>query len=277
MGMIKNLWRGFRGGPDFTEVNHLNASLENIQFSVELPYSNIITEEPPRPIHFPFLNEGWFEENAKSLKHYHYVNVDTQAWYYVPAVVSLPNGELGSLWLSTRIKRIPDEKNISAFDLNKLGEHLIDEYESFYNAPLDNGDRGAFKGKNTKIRQDVIAFGTSKDRTEPWSQEQIERETNLRLANYGYAPLEAHKIKTINGRPWVFYEEHTSIHTLSKNKIYCMPLSEKFYLAMDFGYKVGPGDKFKLWKDHAEAAEKRIMESVKLIIPNDELALTHQA
>jgi hypothetical protein len=46
---------------------------------------------------------------------------------------------------------------------------------------------------------------------------------------------------------------------------------------MRFRYRVDIHDKFKLWKDHAEAAEKRIMESVKLTIPNDERALTHQA
>ncbi|MFC3151482.1 hypothetical protein ACFOEK_10630 [Litoribrevibacter euphylliae] len=275
MGMIKNLWRGFRGGPDFTEVNHLNASLENIQLSVELPYSNIITEEPPRPIHFPFLKDRWFEENAKSLKHYHYVNVDTQAWYYVPAVVSLPNGELGSLWLSTRIKRIPDDKNISAFDLDELGKYLIDEYENYHNAPISDDEEDNFKGKNTRIRQSVIE--QSNNRIEPWSEEEIDRQVSYDIYSRGYAPLKPHQIKTINGRPWVFYVEQQNPEFPSKNRIYCMPLSDKFYLALDFGYKVGPGDKFKLWKDHAEAAEKRIMESVKLIIPNDELALTHQA
>ncbi|GLQ31544.1 hypothetical protein [Litoribrevibacter albus] len=277
MGMIKNLWRGFRGGPDFSEVNPLNASLENIQFSVELPYSNIDTNEPPRSIHFPIMKDGWFDQHAESLKYYRYVHVDTQMWFYVPSVVNLPSGELGVLTLMTQIKRIPEEKNISAFDLDSLGKTVISEYEDYYNSPIigwDDNDKDPSLGKNTKIRRDILELANS--RSEPWSQEFIDREINLRLSDTGYAPLKPHKIKTINGRSWLFYIEQKAVARPAKNRIYCMPLTDKYYLCLDFGYRVDRIDKFKLWKDHAEAAEKRIMESVKLTIPNDELALTHQ-
>ncbi|MFC3151481.1 hypothetical protein ACFOEK_10625 [Litoribrevibacter euphylliae] len=275
MGMIKNLWRGFRGGPDFTEVNHLNASLENIQFSVELPYSNIITEEPPRPIHFPFLKEGWFEENSYRLGHDQYVVLDTQLWYYVPAPIYLPNGELGVLSLSTRIKKLLKSSEVSAFDLNILGECIIEEYENYYNATPIEGDEDSFKGWNTQLRQRVR--NQSEQMSSPFSEVELEEQIRLELSSFGYAPMAPHQIKTINGRSWVFCIEQQLQKRHSKDRMYCLPLSDEYYLCMRFRYRVDINEKFKLWKDHAEAAEKRIMESIKLIIPNDDLALPHQA
>ncbi|GAA3928646.1 hypothetical protein [Litoribacillus peritrichatus] len=269
MGVVKNLLRGFRGGPNFSETNNFNASFENIQFSVRLPYSNVNTKEPPRPIHFSFLKEDWFEENSKKINQNNYVHVDTQLWYYVP-LVGLPNAELGVLSLTTQLRKVP-HSSISAFNLNELGKHIVTEYEEYHNAPINKDQEDSFKGWNTRIRQEVIDYSNS--RNEPWSQEQIDRETQLRLTDIGYAPLSPHQIKTIKNRPWVFYIEQKAKARPTKDRVYCTPLSDKYYLCMSFGYRVDCSDKFHLWKDHAEAAEKRIMESVKLTFPNDERAL----
>ena len=157
MGMIKNFWRGFRGGPDFTETNNFNASFESIQFSVSLPYSNINTEEPPRPIHFPFLKSNWFDEQSKQSRQHHYVHVDTQLWYYVPSAIYLPNGELGVLSLTITIKRIPENKEINTTDLDDLGTLLIAEYNDHYNSPIIGGREDHCLGLNTEIRQGVEA------------------------------------------------------------------------------------------------------------------------
>jgi len=48
MGLLKNLWRGFKGGPDFTQCSEVTANLEDIQLTLNLPVSNIETIEPPR-------------------------------------------------------------------------------------------------------------------------------------------------------------------------------------------------------------------------------------
>ncbi|MFC3151483.1 hypothetical protein ACFOEK_10635 [Litoribrevibacter euphylliae] len=275
MRMIKNLLQGFRGGPDFNEVNHLNASFENTQFSAALPYSNIETKEPPRPIHFPYLSEGWFEKHATQNRQHHYVHVDTQMWYYIPSIAYSQGGELGCLSLTTLIKRIPKNMTSSAFELDDLGKFIALEYEEHYNSPTIGGIGGEGLGINTEIRKSVIE--QSERMSTPFSGEKLEEQIRLEMESRGYAPMAPHQIKTINGRSWVFCIEQQLQKRHSKDRMYCLPLSDEYYLCMRFRYRVDINEKFKLWKDHAEAAEKRIMESVKLIIPNDELALTHQA
>ena len=267
MGMIKNVWRGFRGGPDFTDSNNFNASFEDIQFSAYLPHSNFITEEPPRPIHFPFLRPDWFDEHSEQSRQHIYAHVFTEMWGYVPAVMYLPNGELGVLSLSIQIKKVPKDKNIRAFELDDLGEHLIAEYEDHYNSPIIGGTCDHFLGLNTEIRQNIIE--QSEKMHSPFTGDALQRQINLAMRSQGCAPLEPHEIKTIKGRQWVFYIENQKPHRHSKDRMYCMPLSDDFYLCMNFRYRVDLQVKFKVWQKHAETAEQRIMESVQLTFPKD--------
>ncbi len=271
MGMIKNMWRGFRGGPDFTDTNNFNASFEDIQFSATVPYTNISSTEKPRAVQFPFLKTGWFEKHSKQSRQHHYAPIYTQMWGYVPATMYLPNGELGVLSLSIQIKKVPKDKNISAFELDDLGKHLIAEYEDHYNSPIIGGIGGQGLGMNTEIRQRVLE--QSNKRSEPFTKERLKKETDLEMASFGCAPLSSHEIKSIKGRQWVFYIENQKPHRHSKDRMYCMPLSDDFYLCMNFRYRVDLQVKFKVWQKHAEAAEQRIMESVQLTFPKDELAL----
>ena len=269
--MIKNDWRVVSGCPDFSDSNNFNASFEDIQFSAYLPHSNFITEEPPRPIHFPFLKPGWFDEHSKQSRQHHYAPIYTQMWGYIPAVMYLPNGELGVLSLSIQIKKVPKDKNISTFELDNLGKHLIAEYEDHYNSPIIGGTCDHFLGLNTGIRQRVLE--QSNKRSEPFSKERLKKETDLAMRSRGCASLKPHEIKAIKGRQWVFYIENQKPHRHSKDRMYCTPLSDDFYLCMRFRYRVDIQDKFKVWQKHAEAAEQRIMESVQLTFPKDELAL----
>ncbi|GAA3928641.1 hypothetical protein [Litoribacillus peritrichatus] len=270
MKVIKSLLRGFRGGPDFTETHTINTSFDDINFSISLPYTNVDTQEKPRNIQFPISKQNWFESNCTQSRQHHYVPISTQMWMYVPSVKYTLNGELGVLFCSSQIKKVPKDKEIDAFNLDALGTHLLEEYDQHYNSPVIGGPEDHGQGLNTEIRQKVDLLSESLG--SPFSKSEYDRELRLRMEAMGFPPLSPYKVVSIKNRQWVYYSE-PQVNSLSKDNMYCFPLSNEFYLCLQFRYRVDINDKFKLWKDHAEAAENRIMESVKLTFPSNEKAL----
>ncbi|WP_444997744.1 hypothetical protein [Aliikangiella sp. IMCC44359] len=146
MGLIKNLWRGFRGGPDFSNCVEVTALLEDWRLNLTVPSTNIITEEEQQKINYPYNQAGWFEDNSEQSRQHHYIPIDTQLWYYLPNSPFLQT-ELGVLSLSVQLKRVLPDKNTNAMDLSALGRYVVAEYDERYNAPTTGPQ---FQGENIR-------------------------------------------------------------------------------------------------------------------------------
>ncbi|WP_444996310.1 hypothetical protein [Aliikangiella sp. IMCC44359] len=258
MGLIKNLLRGFKGGPDFSNCIEVTAILEDWQLNLTVPNTNIVTEEEPQNINYPFKQAGWFEATSKWSCQHRYVPIDTQLWYYLPMNFLLQT-ELGVLSLSTQLKRIAPEKNTNAMELHDLGRYVIAEYDEYYNAPLDSPQG---PGPNVRRRKSV-----EDEVRKAWegyvSEEEIQQKILDRLPELPYPPLPPHEIRSFNHRHWVFCVE-PKLRSDTHDNMYCYPLSEEYYLCLRFRHRVDWNPKYKNWKDHANAAEKRVMEMVRL-------------
>ncbi|WP_444996311.1 hypothetical protein [Aliikangiella sp. IMCC44359] len=258
MGLIKNLWRGFKGGPDFSNCIEVTAQLENWQLNLTLPVTNIVTAKAIKKVNYPFNQSGWFEANSKQRLQHHYVHIETKLWYYLPMAIFY-QGEIGVLSLSTQLKRIPAERKVNAKDLDALGHYVITEYDEYYNAPLDSSGGGGENTRWIKHFEDEIRSAFEGY----FSEEEIQEKLAQTIPPVPQPPMEPHEIKTINNRDWVFcaeFQERGHTH----DNMYCHPLSEDYYLCLNFRHRVDDSSKYKHWKEHANAAEKRVMEMVRL-------------
>ena len=74
MGLVKNVWQGFAGGPDSHRQQTQRFLLEDIQVQIRLPHSNVETIASPRHVNFPYKTPGWFERNMEQQRqHYCFV------------------------------------------------------------------------------------------------------------------------------------------------------------------------------------------------------------
>ncbi len=251
-------WRRFRGGPDFSRNEVIDVKLENYLFSLTLPLSNISSVEPPREVNFPFSQDGWFERHAVNRQQHHLVHIYTSLWMYLPIGLLARQNELGVLSCSAWIKKIPNAKVVNAENLNEIGSYLIEEYDTHYNSPVI-GDN--YLGFNTKVcqqkREELNKYAPD------MSKARLNESIKCALEASGFPCLAPYEIRMVNGNNWVFYLEHQT-RSYTNDRYYCLPLKGEYYLIIRFRYRVDLAQKFKLWKKHAEAAEKRIMESVKI-------------
>jgi hypothetical protein len=259
MGLIKNLWQGFKGGPDFSNCIEVTALLEDWRLNITVPSTNIITEEKPQKINYPYNQSGWFESNCKQSCQHHYVPIDTQLWYYLPTNLLLLQTELGKLSLSTQLKRILPEKKTNAMAIEALGRYVVAEYDEYYNAPMDS-PLGA--GVNTR-RINEVEEEVRKMCGKNAKEEEIQAKIAIRLPPTPYPPIPPHEIRTINGRDWAYIVQPKR-NSYSHDRMYCQPLSEHYYLCLRFRHRVDWKPKYKSWKAHANAAEVKIMDMVQL-------------
>lgn len=259
MALIKNCMRGFSGGPDFASQRNVTFQLENVDFLIGLPVSNIVTEEPPRDINFPFQQRGWFEQNQEQHRQHKHVHVYTEIWVYLPVITVAPDSEYGQLTLSVWLKRTPE--SVNALDLKALGAVLTSEYDQHYNSPTVGGPGEHGIGLNTEIRNEISAQSLA--RATPFSDERHAEEVRLSIEAFGAPPIAPAKTVSINGLEWVFYCEDNPNpeRTRSREDFFCLPLDERFYLQLRFKHRVDRSDK-KAWQKHANQAQQRIMESV---------------
>ncbi len=258
MKKLKEYWQRFRGGPDFSRNEVLDVKLEGHQLSLMLPSSNISTVEPAREVNFPFYQSDWFERNAKQDRQHKRVHIYTELWMYLPVGFMSSQYELGMLSLSVWLKKISPNKSIDCNNLQELGEHLFEEYDTYFNSPII-GDN--YLGFNTQVVQDKCK--ELKEYAPDLSNKRIQEHTESALEARGFPNLNPYEIKNIKGNNWVYYIEH-HLRKDTNSRYYCYPINSEYYLVIRFRYRVDLAQKFKLWKKHAEAAEKRIMESVKI-------------
>lgn len=260
MGLIKNVWQGFAGGPDLNHQQTLRFILENAQVQVRLPYSNIETIESPRLVNFPFKTPGWFESNMKQQKQHFYVHLQTRCWFYLFPLLRFGDGEQGHLFCSLWLKRVSSDVN--ALDRQQLADYVIREYDEHYNAEIIPDDPcEQAKGVNTRTIQKIRAEAElSASRGSTYRLDNIEKEIALSL---NYPPLKPAKIIAMNGQDWVFYQERRSPGGGCNVDCYCLPLSEQYYLIIDFDL-YAPSFGNKRWLKHAKATQQMVLDSLKV-------------
>lgn len=269
MGLLKNVWQGFAGGPDVNRQQTLKFLLEDNQVQVRLPYSNIATVEPPRVINFPYKNSGWFEENATQRKQHHCIHLYTECWYYMAPVLRFADGELGNLFCRLWLKRVPE--GVNALDRQQLAEYVIAEHDHHYNAvvelntevepgaPYDHG-----RGINTEIRQEALADAELRaSRGSTHMLEHLEDEIESRIKSYGHPPLAPASIISLHGQDWVFYQDKQFQDSPDGADFYCLPLDDKYYFAISFKYTICQSGKMRWWK-HAKATQQMVLDSLKV-------------
>jgi len=256
--LIKGMWRGFVGGPDFEHVETLRFSLEDKLLSITVPKSNIVTNEPSRPLNFPYRMKGWFDDNVEREQQHCYVHVDSELWMYLPVIPIGASSEYGMYSLQLRIIRLADNTGFSAFDQSALAKHVIEDYDNFHNGPIDDS---IFAGWNTEIikrmkdEQATLICPLDPEMLENWIQSDINRN--------GYPPIAPAEIKTFNDIQWVYYQE-TKPKFPAHNDFYCIALDDNHYLECCFSHRVDRNDKHKKWHKHALSAQNRLMNSIVL-------------
>ncbi|WP_281557668.1 hypothetical protein [Thalassomonas sp. RHCl1] len=258
MHLLKGYWRGFVGGPDFNDQQTLQFILEDHQLSINLPQSNLITEEPPRPVNFPYKSEGWFDSHKEQQQHNSWVHINTALWMYLPVISFTPSSEYGMLGCSLWIKRLPAGAKIDPFNLKALARFVIDEYDSFHNGDIDEN---LAAGRNTQIKRDLEKESAA--RSTPYSEERFAEALKLDIECHGQPPIPPAKIVNFDNHQWVFYQE-VRANSRSRKDYYCLGLDQQHYLVCRFTHRVDLGSKHKKWRDHAFAAQEKIIKSIAL-------------
>ncbi|WDE07936.1 hypothetical protein SG34_014215 [Thalassomonas viridans] len=256
--LLKGYWRGFIGGPDFNNQHTLHFILEDQQLSINLPQTNVVSVEPPRPVNFPYKSKDWFDSHKKQQQHNSWVHINTMLWMYLPVISFSPGSEYGMLSCSLWVKRIPATANITPYNREELARFVIDEYDNFHNGEIDES-LGA--GINTQIKKDFEKQSAAM--ASPFTGDDFIKYLNMDIASRGHPPIPPARIVSFNNIQWVFYQE-VRTNSLSRKDYYCLPLDEQHYLVCRFNHRVSLSNKHKKWRDHALASQLQIMNSITL-------------
>ncbi|SBS27480.1 hypothetical protein MSP8887_00658 [Marinomonas spartinae] len=255
---IKNLHRGFIGGPNFSIPAERVVLLGQKQLSINIPESNVAAAEKPRDKYFPHDSITWFKEHSQQYLQHEYVTILTELWMYLPVIPVGTSSEYGMLSCQPRIKQTD---KIDVTDLDALSHFVTQEYKDFHNRP----DR-----RNAEIRKEIEERMSRRNNI---SEDRLNKEVNDAIKAVGRPPLQPAKILTINDNQWIFYQE-SKPYSLYHINFYCLPLSPTSFLEIEFNYRVDRSNKYKKWSKHAEESERRIMESVTLTdIPEEQTPL----
>lgn len=266
MQPLKNWWQGFAGGPDFNQQQKLSFLLEEYSVQLTLPYSNITSDEQPKQVNYPFRSVGWFEQHQQQKDQHKYVQIHTEGWCYLAALLRFDDSEYGWLWLNVWLKKVPE--GVDALDRQVLAKHVIDEHSQHYNSSVISTDGEYGLGRNTEIESELKEYAELRaSRGSPFTEERYRDELQSRINNYGYPPLKPAKLITLQGLEWVFYQEKYDRHP-TRTDFYCLPLSSKFYLTIGFKHRVDNANE-KSWQKDAENAQKKILANVSITTAAD--------
>ena len=267
MQLLRNWWQGFAGGPDFSNLHKLTFALEEYRLELMLPYSNIVSQEQPKQINFPFRAPGWFEANAKQDWHHYGVHIHTEGWCYLAPVVRFDGGEYGVLWLQLKIKKVPD--TVNALNRNELAQHVTDEYDAHYNSEVIGSEgNGQGLGWNTQQRKKLEAEAEeAASRGATGRKDRLEEHVRLQILNFGFPPLKPAQVISMHGFDWVFYQEQRG-ESATRTDQYCLPLDKRHYLALSFKHQVDVSSE-KSWQQHADKAQLNIVKSLRLRVGPD--------
>jgi len=269
MHLVKHLWQGFAGGPDFKRLQKLSFQLDEFQLDFTLPYSNIASEEPPRLINIPFRALGWFEQHATQNMHNFHFHIHIEGWCYLSPVLRGENSELGILWLQLALNKTPD--TVNALNRQQLADHVIAAYDAHYNSDTIGPDGGCHGlGWNTRQRkrlkqeaEEAAARGAT------GRLDRLEQECKLQIERFGYNSLAPAKVIAMHGFDWVFYQERKGEHA-THSDVYCLPLDKHFYLTVKFNHRVDISSE-KAWQKHADKAQQEIMNALTVSVNAENL------
>ena len=99
-----------------------------------------------------------------------------------------------------------------------------------------------------------------------WHNEAGKKQLKAFLRNRMRELPENFETREIGKEKWLYYSLNREPTYPTHH--YCHILDERFYLDIFFHYRIDFRKYFPIWKDHAEAAEQRIMDSVRLHFPD---------
>lgn len=271
MQLVKHLWQGFAGGPDFSRQQQLSFQLDEFQLDFTLPYSNIASEEPPRQLNIPFRTKGWFEKYARQNMHNFQVHIHTEGWCYLSPILRGENSELGVLWLQLALNKAPE--TINTQNRQQLADYVIVAYDAHYNSDTIGPEGNCHGlGWNTRQRQRLKQEAEEAAlRGATGRLDRLKDDCRLQIERFGYESLAPAKVISINGFDWVFYQERRGQHA-TYSDVYCLPLDKNYYLSVKFTHRVDVSSE-KAWQKHAKKAQQDILNTLTVSVNAKNLQL----
>ncbi|MFA5530898.1 MAG: hypothetical protein WDA11_09565, partial [Thiohalomonadaceae bacterium] len=249
-------------GPDFSTLETFRFDLEGIKLSLSLPKSNFAVSRDEMNINLPFRSSGWFDTHCEQMWNHFYVMLVGRPWAYIgPFWKTAADRTFGVLDVQAAIKRAPPDKVLDPNDLDTLADAIRWDYEWYFEV-AEPGDYG--QGKNRKARQKAEDEYNARHPAVPEATKLSQKAAYLKNA---LRELPTHfETRCYGDQNWLYY-------ALEKEPAYpahyyCQPLDERYYLYIRFGYGIDLRPYFHLWQANAEAAEQRIIETVRLDFPN---------
>lgn len=260
MSVLWNIFgSGFKGGPDFNLNRTLRVTLNDIELELSIPDSNIAQGED---IHAPKIlleQEGWFEQHCSQLANHYFFPMAARRWVYIGPFRKVLREPFGSLLFNCWLKRENSEKSIPIVDLNTLQKSICWEYEKYFEVD----EPGALlRGKNRKARQQADSiYGKSH-----WQNSVGEEQKKIFLEQETQElPSVFDEIK-FGMQNWLCYSLKKEPNYPTRH--YCQPLEKQFYIDIFFQHVIDQPKYYNVWRDHAEEAEQRIMQMIRLNFPN---------
>jgi hypothetical protein len=250
--------RGYTGGPDFELNESYQLDLDGITLEATLPRDNVVCSGIAQPVNFPFRSSGWFDTHCKQTSNHFYACVLAHNWAYLGPYWKVMNEPFGILSASFWIKRTLPGRTLVMDDLTTLDAAIHWDYEEFFEAE-EPGQYG--RGNNTQARQEADQMY---DRPYEVS-EGLKAQKAIYLKQRLCAIPSAFERRRFDALTWVYYGVEREPNYPIRH--YCHPLDGKYYLDLHFHYGIHFREYFHLWQAHAEAAEQRIMSTVRLRFP----------
>ncbi|MBQ1782579.1 MAG: hypothetical protein II007_02900 [Gammaproteobacteria bacterium] len=261
MGLIRNLWRGYRGGPNFACAQWQSFVIGEQLLQLHLPNTPFYTRQELRPERYPIDEQGWFEAHKKQLLHHHYVHLITKIWpfgYAIPIPFPGADQEVGQLSFQAQLKQVPEQAKMDAFDLERLGQLECLSREAHYwgePPPEDAESQRGWQGANTRLKRECLDDFHHYQSFYP----SLEAYIDECIAVYGYPPIHP-EVREVAGRQFVFYIEGRGRQQYDRT--YCLPLTSRYYLLLSFRHDVmGCSQRIQ---QAALAAEQRILSEMSL-------------
>lgn len=253
------LGKGYKGGPDFNLEHTHYYDLNGIELEVTVPDSNIVFA-PSDQRAFPFKLPGWFEANCEQSANHFYVPLNAGGmWAYVGPFWKVGREPFGVFSLGARIKRVLSGYTILPSDLSALEVAIRRDYEEHFEAEVP-GKYG--RGKNRKVRKEAEQRFSQPH----WQNEEGRRREALYIEKRSFETPKDFEIREYGTQRWLYYAlEREPMYPAHH---YCQPLDEQYYLDVSFRYGIDFRQYFHIWQNHAEAAEQRMIERIRLNFPD---------
>ncbi len=254
--------KGYTGGPDFSKLETFRFDLEGAELRLSVPASNTALPRGEININLPFRSPGWFDAHRRQQANHFYVNVFGDLWAYTGPFWRVgPDRTFGVLDVHVALKRTLPDKVLDPNSFDTLAEAIRWDYEWYFEV-AEPGKYG--RGNNRNARREAEEEYKARHPSIP--EETKLRDKALSLAHALCELPTQFEIRRYGDQRWLYY-------ALKKEPTYpahyyCQPLDEQHYLYVRFGYGIDFRQFFHLWQADAEAAEQRIIETVKLSFPN---------